>query len=60
MFIVNNLRLDINAGQVATSGSGVTYSGATDTVTDCRVQPTVTFPIGDHVNDLPDYKKTGP
>ena len=25
-----------------------------------RVQPTVTFPIGDHVNVLHDYKKTGP
>ena len=24
------------------------------------VQPTVTFPIGDHVNILYDYKKTGP
>ena len=24
------------------------------------VQPTVTFPIGDHVNVLHDYKKTGP
>ena len=26
----------------------------------CRVQPTVTFPIGDHVNVLHDYKKMGP
>ena len=26
----------------------------------CWVQPTVTFPIGDHVNVLHDYKKTGP
>ena len=26
----------------------------------CRVQPTVTFPIGNHVNVLHDYKKTGP
>ena len=25
-----------------------------------RVQPTVTFPIGDHVNVFHDYKKTGP
>ena len=25
-----------------------------------RVQPPVTFPIGDHVNVLHDYKKTGP
>ena len=25
-----------------------------------RDQPTVTFPIGDHVNVLHDYKKTGP
>ena len=25
-----------------------------------RVQPTVTFPIADHVNVLHDYKKTGP
>ena len=25
-----------------------------------RVQPTVTLPIGDHVNVLHDYKKTGP
>ena len=25
-----------------------------------RVQPTVTFPIGDHVDVLHDYKKTGP
>ena len=25
-----------------------------------RVQPTVTFPIGDHVNVLHDYKKTEP
>ena len=25
-----------------------------------RVQPTVTSPIGDHVNVLHDYKKTGP
>ena len=24
------------------------------------VQPTVTFPIGDHVNVLHDYKKMGP
>ena len=27
---------------------------------DMRVQPTVTFPIDDHVNVLHDYKKTGP
>ena len=26
----------------------------------CWVQPPVTFPIGDHVNVLHDYKKTGP
>ena len=26
----------------------------------CRDQPTVTFPIGDHVNVLQDHKKTGP
>ena len=26
----------------------------------CRVQPPVTFPIGDNVNVLHDYKKTGP
>ena len=25
-----------------------------------RDQPTVTIPIGDHVNILQDYKKTGP
>ena len=25
-----------------------------------RVQPPVTFPIGDHVTVLHDYKKTGP
>ena len=25
--------------------------------TNCRIQPTVTFPIGDHVNVLHNYKK---
>ena len=31
-----------------------------DSISKSRVQPTVTFPIGDHVNVLYDYKKTGP